>query len=64
MEKSQENPAYFLTIFKLKGKQMWRAHLSAFADGFHREVEMLTKEKIQEIRVVKVDRTEGFIIPM
>lgn len=65
--KTEKDPAYYLTLFRLEGHQTWRAHLARRKDGFDHEWNMQQqgeKPKILERQVLKIDCiTGGFSQP-
>lgn len=65
-----DDPAYYLTLFKLEGHETWRASLKMQKDGFDKEWESTQsfnggkKPKITEKNVIRIDRITGQIRPL
>lgn len=54
--KPKKDLSYYLTLFKIKGHSTWRAHLSGYADGFLKNIDI---NIVTDKKVIRVDRLAG-----
>lgn len=67
LKKKIQDPAYYVTMYKLKGHETWRAQLSDRVDGFDKSWRNQTEGILPEIterNVLRIDRLTGTIKPI
>lgn len=55
----EEKPQYYLTLFKIKGHETWRLHLSGHIGGFDQEWSSGPHPEVAEKKVLCFDRVTG-----
>lgn len=59
--KADKKLRYYLTLFKVKNHEAWRACLKLDADGFDKEVRNMAKVQVTEVMPFAIDRITGVI---
>lgn len=61
-KKTPGDLAYYLTMFKLKGHETWRADLKGNATAFDDLMDPVAKGRITERKTFRIDRKTGEVV--
>lgn len=61
MEKTKQDLAYYVTLFKTEGHSTWRAHLGATIGAFEKQKSNDGWPTVTDTKIFRVDRLSGTI---